>query len=206
MASTRTQHLTLVRPDGRLQPRRPYPPLSRLNGVRKGWRVPGVLTGTRRSDSPAFDELDGGSSYQSKTPGTAFRPAHTPVGSKVWGRPFQRAAGPGRRPGRPSQRAKLLIRSEHFCRRSGVSERNCPEGAALSAERLCSFLFERKKERRSLLALHPAALQIHPSGVFCNLSPPPGTPNCPVCRELFRWFVESPRKVFCRCKEKGLDR
>ncbi len=114
MASTRTQHLTLVRPDGRLQPRRPYPPLSRLNGVRKGWRVPGVLTGTRRSDSPAFDELDGGSSYQSKTPGTAFRPAHTPVGSKVWGRPFQRVAGPGRRPGRPPQRAKFLIRSEHF--------------------------------------------------------------------------------------------
>ena len=188
MASTRTQHLTLVRPDGRLQPRRPYPPLSRLNGVRKGWRVPGVLTGTRRSDSPAFDELDGGSSYQSKTPGTAFRPAHTPVGSKVWGRPFQRAAGPGRRPGRSPQGAKrppFLTGGRIF---------------------LCSFLFERKKERRSLLALHPAALQIHPSGVFCNLSPPPGTPNCPVCRELFRWFVESPRKVFCRCKEKGLDR
>ena len=69
---------------------------------------------TRRSDSPAFDRPDGGSSYQPKTPGTTFRPAHTPVGSKVWGRPFQRAAGPGRRPGRPSQRAKLLIRSEHF--------------------------------------------------------------------------------------------
>ena len=161
MASTRTQHLTLVRPDGRLQPRRPYPPLSRLNGVRKGWRVPGVLTGTRRDDSPAFDRLDGGSSYQSKTPGTTCRPAHTPVGSKVWGRPFQRAApppmGPPNTPG-PFDPLKAAPKRPQ----------NQP----------------------------PQPKQI----------PPPGTPNCPVCRELFRWFVESPRKVFCRCKEKGLDR
>ena len=42
-----------------------------------------------------------------------------------------------------------------------------PEGAFFFAY----FLFERKKESKSLLALHPATLQIHPSGVFCNLSP-----------------------------------
>ena len=75
----------------------------------------------------------------------------------------------GRRPGRPSH-----------CARRRVSERNCPEGAALSAERLCSFLFAIKKERRSLLAPHNLTCKYTPVGCFATSAP--FVQSCPLGR------------------------
>ena len=61
---------------------RPYPPLRGLT-LCGAQRVPGVLTGTRRNDSPAFDRLDRRGSCQPKAPGRTYRPIQAPVGSKV---------------------------------------------------------------------------------------------------------------------------
>ena len=130
---------------------------------------------TRRSDSPAFDRPDGGSSYQPKTPGTTFCPAQPPVGSKVWGRPFQRA-GRSPRARRARGQGGALVAPRR--------ERNSLYGVSIF---LCYFLFAIEKESRSLLALHPAILQIHPGGVFCNLRPPRmDRPIRPVHATLYR--------------------
>ena len=61
---------------------------------------------------------------------------------------------------------ETLYRREPFCRRSGVSERNSRIAAALSAERLCFFLFAIQKERRKPPALHRGR---HPGGGAAGL-------------------------------------
>ena len=84
-----------------------------------------------------------------KTPGRTHDNHCVTKGLKVSLKPFQRLAGPGQRPGRSPQGAKLL---SHL---SGGSIFLC----------LLSFCDRKRKEEAA--ALQSSTPQIHPSGVFC---------------------------------------
>ena len=95
---------------------------------------------------------------------------------------FKGGRGPGAAPRSLPAGSEMPFRREPFCRRSGVSERNRRIAAALSAERLCFFLFAIQKERRKPPALHrgrrsgrgAAGLLVTNGGSRLELKSPPG--------------------------------